>query len=147
MKLQEETLDREYIKTRINNWKERLAKLYDNIENWAQELGELEVQKKNILQFKEELMYRFDVEPESIPTIAIHYGIHRVSLVPMALWVLGANGRLNITTNKNQYILVDIGISDTDSRWVIVDTSKRGQRISLNKVTFLKLIKDEGLFE
>ncbi len=54
-------------------------------------------------------MQQFDVEPRKLSAIAISFNKSRTSFVPMGLWVVGSNGRVNIKTNKNHYILVDMG--------------------------------------
>jgi hypothetical protein len=65
----------------------------------------------------------------------------------MGLWVIGSNGRVNVNTNKKQYILLDLGGDDGNpSQWTVVNPSKRKQRISLDRNTLAKLIKDEELF-
>ncbi len=92
-------------------------------------------------------MTRFDIEPETVPAIAIILGKHRISFVPIGLWVIGGNGRVNITTNNNQYILIDSGgYDDEPSQWLIVNPLKRGQRVYLDKNIFSRLIMDEDIF-
>lgn len=54
-------------------------------------------------------MQQFDVEPRKLSAIAISFNKSGTSFVPMGLWVVGSNGRVNIKTNKNHYILVDMG--------------------------------------
>ena len=92
-------------------------------------------------------MQQFDVEPRSIPALAIISDKNRISFMPMGLWVIGANGRLNIKTNKNHYILIDTGAKDgAPSNWVLVSPIKRSQRVPLDKSSVAKMIKDEDPF-
>jgi len=92
-------------------------------------------------------MHRFGIDPETVPAVAVRFGRHRASFIPMGLWVVGSNGRVNINTNENQYILLDLGGDDgKPSRWTVVNPSERNQRISLDRNTLTKLIKDEELF-
>jgi len=92
-------------------------------------------------------MHKFEIDPDTVPAMAILFGKHRASFVPMGLWVIGSNGRVNITTNKNQYILIDLGgDDDKQSQWMIVNPSKRKQRISLDQNTLAKIITDEDIF-
>ena len=39
--------------------------------------------------------------------------------IPMGLWVIGANGRVDIITAKNRYILFDkcVGIGSEEPKW------------------------------
>jgi hypothetical protein len=140
-------IDREYILWRISDWKKRLNQLWSDIEGWAGDFGKAEIQKNEIPQAREDLMHRFDIDPETVPAMAIRLGRHRASFVPMGLWVIGSNGRVNVNTNKKQYILLDLGGDDGNpSQWTVVNPSKRKQRISLDRNTLAKLIKDEELF-
>ncbi len=50
MALQKTKVDKERILWRMTNWKTRLSKLYEKIENWANELGEIEIKKKIFLK-------------------------------------------------------------------------------------------------
>ncbi len=92
-------------------------------------------------------MHRFGIDPETVPAMAVRLGRHRASFIPMGLWVIGSNGRVNINTGKNQYILLDLGGDDGETtQWTVVNPSERKQRISLDRNTLAKLIKDEDIF-
>lgn len=44
-----------------------------------------------------------------------------MSFVPGPLWILGANGRVNVSTNRRQFVLVDLGGKDNaPSDWQII---------------------------
>ena len=147
MAQQEKKIDREHILWLISDWKKRLNLLFSDVENWAKDFEEAKTQKTDIPQAREELMHKFDIDPDTVPAMTIFFGKHRTSFVPMGLWVIGSNGRVNITTNKNQYILIDLGgDDDKQSQWMIVNPSKRKQRISLDQNTLAKIITDEDIF-
>jgi hypothetical protein len=140
-------IDRKHILFRISNWKKRLNILFSHIDDWAKDLKGIRIQQSSITQAREELMHKFDIEPNTVPTMAIFYGKHRVSFVPMGLWVIGSNGRINITTNTNQYILVDLGGDDDEpSQWTIVNPAKRKEKISFDEKTLAKIIEDKDIF-
>ncbi len=140
-------IDREHILWRVSDWKNRLNRLFSNIENWTKDFATIKIQKSDIPQAREELMYKFGIDPDTVPAMAIFLGKIRASFVPMGIWVIGSNGRVNITTNKNQYILLDLGgDNDNPSQWVIVNPSKRKERISFDRNTLSKIIRDEALF-
>jgi hypothetical protein len=147
MALLAKKIDHDYVLFRINNWEERLSYLYSDIERWANEVGRVEIKKIDVLQAIEELMQQFDVEPRKLSAIAVSFNKNRTSFVPMGLWVVGSNGRVNIKTNKNHYILVDMGEeSSVPSQWTVVNPSKRNQKISFDKSTLTKLLNDEDIF-
>lgn len=147
MEQEVEKIDRKYILWRISNWKKRLKQLFSDIENWAKDFEKIEIRRSDIPQAREELMHKFEIAPDTVPTMAILFGKHRASFVPMGLWVIGSNGRVNITTNKNQYILIDLGGDDDEpSQWTIVNPSKRKERISFDQNILAKIIEDEDIF-
>lgn len=120
-------MDKSYVVERIDDWEHRLNALYAQIEAWFNTLPPdpvREILAGSVLQRDEPLMRQFEVPPRLLPTRAILYGKNRLSFVPSALWVIGANGRVNITTNTQQFALVDLGgAMDLPSDWQIV-TSK-----------------------
>ena len=141
-------IDHDYVVGRIADWEKRLNALYSNLESWARNIGEVEIIRTEVPQAREELMQKFDVEPRQLPAIAIKFDKNRLSFMPMGLWVIGANGRLNIKTNKNHYILVDFGGEEgASSEWIIVSPIKRNRRVLMTEVTITKLLKDEDPFE
>ncbi len=147
MEKNKKQINREYIVWRISDWKKRLNDLYSDIKNWTKILKKIELKESMIPQVREELMQKFNIDPDSIPAMAILFNKNRVSFVPMGLWVIGSNGRVNITTNNNQYILIDLGGDDGEpSQWTIVNPSKRKERIAFNKTILIKIIEDEDLF-
>lgn len=146
MPVQQQAIDRNHILSRIDDWKDRLRQLCDNIERWAEKIKDAKPVRQDIPQAREELMQKFGVEPGTLPAIAILHGKQRVSFVPMALWVIGANGRVNITTNSHRYILMDDSVAGESSKWIIVDISKRGQRSPLDQESLIRLVNDEDLF-
>lgn len=137
---------REDIIARIHDWNIRLTDLYNRIERWADEMDGAEVLRTEVPQAREELMQRFGVEPGKLPARAVIQGKRRVSFVPLALWVIGSNGRVNITTNSHSYILLDESEGESASRWVVVSTARRSQRIPLDREVLRGLIQDEDLF-
>lgn len=140
-------IDRKHILLRNSNWKKRLNHLFSDIKNWGKNFDKIKIQQSNIPQAREELMHKFNIDPDTVPAMAILFGKHRTSFVPMGLWVIGSNGRVNITTDKNQYILVDLGGDDDEpSQWTIVNPSKRKERIFFDQNILAKIIEDEDIF-
>lgn len=140
-------LDKEYIINRVSNWKERLKALFSNINSWSNEFTEdIKIKQLNIPQAREELMYKFNIEPQNIPSLVLSSNNNRVSFIPLGLWVIGSNGRVNISTKKNQYILLDLGESNKQVKWTIVNPLKRKETVLFDSQVLKKLIKDENIF-
>jgi hypothetical protein len=119
-----EVVDRQQVIVRIEDWISRIEGLYREIREFYERLPEVhskQILEGSVLQASEEMMEQFDVPPRMIPTLAVLYGKNRVSFVPHGLWIIGSNGRVNITTNRHQYILVDQSEYGSQAReWRIV---------------------------
>jgi len=140
------TIDRNYIISRLSNWKDRLQNLFSDIKNWSEMIeGNIAIKEFDIPQAREELMSKFDVKPETIHKLVLSNNTFRASFVPMGLWVMGSNGRVNITTQKDQYILVDLG-EDSTPKWTIVNPAKRKEQVDFTQETLKKIIDGEEIF-
>jgi hypothetical protein len=54
------------------------------------------------------LMRRFDVSPREMPVFELRSGPERVMRIqPKGLWIIGANGRVDLITKATAPILVD----------------------------------------
>ncbi len=116
-------MEKSDVERRIEEWEKRLEELYARVEDWFHQLPPAEPHqflRGRTLQNEEELMRRFDVPSRMLPTCAVLYGRNRVSFVPSALWVIGANGRLNVTTNTRQFVLLDMASPGEAANWQVV---------------------------
>ena len=87
-------------------------------------------------------MRKYGVPPREVPTYTVFKDKQRIAFVPSALWVAGANGRVNITTNLKQHVLVDRAESGHESRWqLVVDDFKR-LLVPFNKSQFRRLVAE-----
>jgi hypothetical protein len=140
-------IEKEDVLERIANWKSRLETLFSDIKSWSANVQDIDIQENRITQAREDLMVKFDVEPEKIPVLALIHEKVRVSFIPIAIWTIGANGRVNISTNRNQYIMVDHGsFEDKTVHWVIVNPMKRDDRVDFDCDALMRLLRDEDIF-
>jgi hypothetical protein len=56
-----------------------------------------------ILQVQEPLMKRYNIQPTSVPTLKIFAGNSKIEFIPSALWIIGANGRIDLSIDKKQF--------------------------------------------
>ncbi len=142
-------MGREQVIAQIDDWENRLKRLYAQIEKWFLELPPVqgqEILKGNVLQHDEPLMREFEVLPRMLPTRAVLYGRNRVSFVPSALWIANANGRVNITTNSGQYVLVDRGGKEgRPSDWAIISSTRRQSPVIFDQNAFESLVVHQAL--
>ena len=70
-------------------------------------------------------MQKFGVPATKQPTLRLD-GDHRYALFkPTGLWVIGANGRLDLYTSKGTFIIVDLAERGAAPRWTIFRASKK----------------------
>jgi hypothetical protein len=73
----------------------------------------------------EQLMREYAVPPRELPVLDVRRSSGQstaMSLVPYALWVVGANGRLDLFTPTQRLSVVDLGEPGEGSRWTLVAT-------------------------
>lgn len=71
-------------------------------------------------------MTRFDVPAPTLNKLILTGGQGSIQIIPYALWVIGANGRLDVFVNDEASILVDAsepGSSTPD--WQLFDSQNR----------------------
>jgi hypothetical protein len=121
---------------RLKDWARRIDGLYDFLERT---LGDrLVFDRSGEHRSQEELVQRAAVPPEQVPPVKILTiknpdGTLRAIVQPRGLWVIGANGRLDLrivgpgNTSRSPYILIDRSrpMSGQPGTWYIVDPADR----------------------
>ena len=127
-----------YIEQRLTDWVNRLNNLFKEIAEWTP--SGYDVQSGEVIQRNEVLMQRHGIAPRLVPTITIVRKASHIAFVPSALWIIGADGRVDVITNHGQYILVDRrqrpGMA---SAWQI--TTDRKRLVAFDKTVFTALIR------
>ena len=136
-------IDKSHIQQRVEDWKKRIEDLYAFVENELSQLPGVSIKKDRYVQMYEELMVKFDVEAQSIIILDVYKnGNLALSFKPVGLWVIGANGRIDILTSKGSYILVDRAEHGDNSQWVIYSPKNRRSGETLTSEIILKLMED-----
>jgi len=147
MKSEIQKIDRDYVVLRISDWKGRLGHLFSDINTWSKDIKEdIEIKEYALPQTREDLMLKFDIEPSTIHSLVLSDDKHRTSFIPLGLWVIGSNGRVNISTKTNQYILVDLDDGEESPKWTLVNPAKRKEQVPFDKESLNKIINDEEVF-
>jgi hypothetical protein len=140
-----EPLSTRQIQARVTDWIERLNALFDQLDQWSVEIPGARIDRSYMDQQIEGLMEQYKVNARKVPTFEIFVGKNRTGFIPSALWIVGANGRVNVTTNYRQYALVDLGGSNgTPSNWRLVLTTARNQLAAFDKSLFLKVVEERA---
>lgn len=115
-------VDREAVVSQVEEWRARLEDLYGTIEDYHSRLPEVlntRVFRGSILQAPEPPLSQFRVAPQMLPTLAIVSDQKRLSFVPSALWIVGAQGRVDVGTGDRRFVLLDLGKENTPD-WQLV---------------------------
>jgi hypothetical protein len=137
-------IDKPYIKGRVKDWLQRLAALYSFVERTLENSENIECKSTNHMTMYEELMQKSDVEPERVPILDIYKNKTVIaSFKPVGLWVVGANGRVDILTKSGAFILVDVADKGKKSDWKVYTPRNRRKGTDFD-VTFIEeLVKNQ----
>jgi hypothetical protein len=119
----------EEIQRRVENWLERLRQLYEQINLWA---GAHEWQASEVapVLMDEELMQRFHVQPVQQPALRLEKSNGKYAFFkPKALWVIGANGRIDLYTTQGTFVVVDQAERFEDPKWTVFGIGGRRQGV------------------
>ena len=120
------SIDAPYIQRRVDDWIHRVSSLYGEL---RAALPEAWSTKAATVVMHEELMREFNVPAASVPTLWFaHESGAAASLIPRGLWVIGANGRLDLTVGHDRYIVVDLADSFTSPMWQVCTAQDRRNR-------------------
>jgi hypothetical protein len=124
---------------RIRDWKARLESLFDQIENWISDPA-IEIKRFSVPHGDEGIARKLKVKFGKVPALTLLKGEHRIAFIPSVLFIIGADGRVNISTDKELLMLLDMRESpDLKSDWRIVDSdirvgSRKFDRAALKRI-------------
>ncbi|MGO8882042.1 MAG: hypothetical protein ACLPVO_19695 [Desulfomonilaceae bacterium] len=135
-------IDKSYIERRVKEWKKRLESLYALVEKSLADLNGVRCEKKQHVTMYEGLMQSNDVSPKKLPVLDIYKNKMMVaSFKPIGLWVVGANGRIDILTENGAYILVDKADYGQEPEWNVFPPQNRQSRFLLDSSFIRELIE------
>lgn len=128
------------IKKRVVDWENRVNSLYDTIEGWLPE-GWTACRDNTVFMY-EELMRKFGVQGQKIPTLELHGKKRKVvKIEPRGLWIIGANGRVDLKYNGKHYIMVDLAENFQKSNWKAFRSEDRNHHETVTKEWLQKILK------
>jgi hypothetical protein len=149
----EEARERDYrnrwhdqIERRADDWLNRLSQLRSQISAWLMETPDLKtltIVDRPAATMSEELMMRFGVPPKQMPVFEIRNdGQRLVRFQPKGLWIIGANGRVDIVSKNAAPILVDHSEPlARPSDWRIYDSRDRARSVPFTRKAFVELVR------
>ena len=122
--LTEDRIDRSYVERRIEDWKQRIEALYADVSAWLPD-GWTATGDGGVLMH-EELMRRFKVPERRLPVLSLRRNaMERGKMEPRGLWIIGANGRVDLILPDRHYLFVDRSESFEAPDWQISNLVNR----------------------
>ncbi len=134
-------MDHVYIKKRVDDWEKRIEDIIALCNTWATEENlTLALGRKQ--KMHEGLMKTFHVPMREINSADIISNDKIIATIkPFGLWILGANGRMDILTSKANFVLIDTAKQFESPMWKLFTKENRDNGSDFNKITFLQIIK------
>ena len=133
-------VDAEHIRRRVDDWEVRLNGLYAMIGEWLPDGWE--ARRGVLVVMHEKMMQKFGVEAKRLPTLELHSRSGQlVKLVPDALWVIGANGRVDLKGDGGRYIIIDTADNFEEPRWEVSAADRRSEREAVSREISLSSLK------
>ena len=120
----DERVDRDYVERRLDDWRQRLDSIYASIGGWLPPAWS--IVDGGSVTIHEELMEKYDVAERRLPAKALlRDGRPAGRLLPRGLWIIGANGRLDLILSARHSIIVDRAQSFERPQWTIMPLRDR----------------------
>ena len=135
----DETIDAGHVLRRVEDWEARVDGLYAAIRAWLPEGWT--AREGTPARMYEELMREFGVPARTIPTLLLDNGAGRSAMLePRALWIVGANGRVDMTVGGRHYLLVDVADNFETPHWQAASLERRLDRVALTESWFARAL-------
>lgn len=111
-------ITREHVERRVADWRQRIADLYDFIERelppgWTAD-------RSHTVTMDAEMMRAYGVTPVQLPVLTLRRPDGaRGDLKPRALWIIGANGRLDLYLPDRHLLFVDRAENFASPEWEV----------------------------
>lgn len=137
-------IDKLYIESRANEWVRRVNDLYSEVKGTLADSEEIEFGSAKHTIMNEELMRRSGVSPRKVPILDLYKNKSLIaSFKPVGLWVIGANGRIDILTKSGSFILVDVSEKDGRSDWRVFAPDNRKKGMVFDSGFISKLVREQ----
>ena len=134
-------LDRGYVERRLEDWSDRINGLYAQIRQWIP-VGWTARSQDARFAIQEAPMKRAGIEAREFPTLElIKDGIIRVHVRPHALWIIGANGRIDLVAKRGLFLIVDQANIFTPPVWQVSPMTAREDIKPFDSVQLLNLLE------
>lgn len=120
----DDRVDRRYVERRLDDWCRRLDALYASIGGWLP--SDWSIADGESVSLREELMEKHGIPERRLPSkVLLKDGQAAGRLLPRGLWIIGANGRLDLILPARHSIIVDRAQSFDRPEWTIMPLRDR----------------------
>lgn len=136
-----EFMDRDHVLKRVDDWGKRVHELIEQFSLWVSSNNKLQLKPGRSSPMHEGLMKDFDVPVKQLETADIlKEGKLVMAIKPFGLWIMGANGRIDLMKATGNIILVDEAEQFQKPKWKVFLSNNRQQGIELNRSVFNEII-------
>ena len=136
----DETVDAAYVQRRVDDWAARVEGLYAELRGWLPDGWSASAGAP--VRMHEEMMRRFDVAPREIPTLRLAGAADECAVLePRGLWIVGANGRVDMRGGGRHYLLVDMADNFGKPVWQASSVERRRDRVALTEGWFRQALR------
>ena len=129
------------IENRIDDWMERVSKLYTFIKESLSSVPSYSTKENSEVTMYEELMQKYQLPPRQLKVLDIYHEGHIVAtLKPIGLWIIGANGRVDFLSKEGAVLLVDKSEKLHSSNWTCYTKTKKDKGEPFDKEHFLQFL-------
>jgi hypothetical protein len=135
-------INKEHIENRVSDWRNRIINIFSLVKDYCLNYPQIELVENKTTRMHEELMQKYNVSPVDLPVLELMKNKELlVSFKPMGLWVIGANGRIDILTKVGAYILVDVAEKEEPPNWKVYAPNKRKDGVDFDNKFIAELIE------
>ena len=135
-----DTVDAAHIRRRVDDWEERVKGLFAAIGEWLPDGWEARRARPVVMH--EPLMRKFGLDAKRLPTLELRDSAgHVARLEPHALWIIGENGRVDLTHGGRYYFLMDTAENFAEPSWEVSRAERRCDREAVTREWLRRILQ------
>jgi hypothetical protein len=132
-------LSQAHVEERLADWDRRIRDLYDQIGTWLPK--DWTVASTRRTGMHEEPMREVGLPPRELPILDVFKGPERVATIePRVLWIIGANGRLDLRKDASHFLIFDFAKLFEQPRWEVTRFDDRRHQVAFNAASFRNIL-------
>ena len=136
----EDRIDRAHVERRLGDWEKRIDALYSRIVAWLPDGWR--GAPDGTVRIDEPLMRQFEVAERRLPRLALlRKGVEVARIEPRYLWIIGSNGRVDVTGSVGHYVLNDRSEFFEEPSWHVADFEARLDEVPLTAESFRRILQ------